>query len=138
MLSKLLRKIISGNMFKPEMFDNLDENFVLDSRDDFVFENDWLRVSNDLEEQEINSEYNDLIHEIAKQSFITVYNITGSDELASYISDDFELISKAIILGYNDAWMNSLILSYANQIFPYGKLELIEISVNEVVNNLIS
>ena len=132
MLNKLLKKIKNGELLSLKLFNNLDEDIVLDMRDRSEFEDEWLRVSNILDEIKVDSKNDELIYEIRKHSFINVYNITKSDELSAYISDDFELISKAIVLGYNDKWLNSLILSYADFKFPYIISELTNLSINEV------
>ncbi len=137
MLNKLLKKIKNGELLSLKLFNNLDEDIVLDMRDRSEFEDEWLRVSNILDEIKVDSKNDELIYEIRKHSFINVYNITKSDELSAYISDDFELISKAIVLGYNDKWLNSLILSYADFKFPYIISELTNLSINEVTNKLV-
>lgn len=137
MLNKLLEKIKNGELLSLKLFNNLDEDTALDMRDRLEFEDEWLRVSNILDEIKVDSKNDELIYEIRKHSFINVYNITKSDELSAYISDDFELISKAIVLEYNDKWLNSLILSYANFKFPYIISELTNLSINEVTNKLI-
>ena len=132
-----MKKIKNGELLSLKLFNNLDEDIVLDMRDRSEFEDEWLRVSNILDEIKVDSKNDELIYEIRKHSFINVYNITKSDELSAYISDDFELISKAIVLGYNDKWLNSLILSYADFKFPYIISELTNLSINEVTNKLV-
>lgn len=137
MLNELLKRIKNGELLSLKLFNNLDEDTVLDIRDEPEFENEWLRVSDILDTMKVDSKNDELIYEIRKHSFINVYNITKSDELSAYISDDFELISKAIVLGYNDKWLNSLTLSYANFKFPYILSELTNLSIDEVTNKLI-
>lgn len=138
MLNELLKRIKTGELLQPKLFNNLDEDTVLDFRDEPEFENEWLRISDILDTMKVDSKNDELIYEIRKHSFINVYNTTKSDELSAYISDDFELISKAIVLGYNDKWLNSLILSYANFKFPYILSELTNLSIDEVTNKLIT
>lgn len=138
MLEKLLSKIKQGNMFSDRELLDLDENYVLDLRDEPEFEAEWLRLVEEVETIELSEIDEMLINKICKHSFLAVYNITGSGELAGYISDDFELISKAITIRLNDPWLNSFILSYANSKFPYGELEPTDLQIEEVIDRIIN
>ncbi len=137
MLEKLLNKIETGKMFSADYLQNLDEDEVLDLRDESEFEDEWLRVSNRVESAEFTEKENDLIKKICKQAFLKVYDATQSGELSGYISDDFEMISKAMVMGLDDGWLNALILSYANLEFPYGELNSTELSFEDVCVNLL-
>ena len=138
MLNKLLVKIKQGKMFSEEELLNLDEDHALDLRDEPEFESDWLRVSEIVENNELTEEEETIIHDICEASFLAVYNITESGELAGYISDDFELISKAILMDLDDSWLRSFILSYADFKFPYEQLESTNLDIEEIVDRLLN
>lgn len=138
MLEKILSKIKQGNMFSDKELLDLDENYVLDLRDEPEFENEWLRLSEIAEAVELSETEKTLIDKICKHSFLAVYNITASGELAGYISDDFELISKAMTIRLDDPWLNSFILSYANFKFPYGELKPTDLGIEEVIDKIIN
>ena len=67
-----------------------------------------------------------------------MYNITGSDELAGYISDDFEIIAKGIITKFNDSWLNSFMLSYTNYKIPYGELDNTNLQIEDIIKKLVN
>lgn len=51
-----------------------------------------------------------------------VYEKAEDDELAGYISDDFDLIADSKMLGYSDEWLEKLISCYENARIPCGTL----------------
>lgn len=63
--------------------------------------------------------------------------LSGSSDIASCVSDDFEIICKACIYGYDDKWLNSLIMSYAKNKFPCGKLEITEYNLKDSISYLL-
>ena len=77
------------------------------------------------------------IDAIREKSFLMAYNLSKSGDIASCVSDDFEIICKAYILDYNDNWLNSLVMSYARGEFPCGKLSMINYNVNECMDILL-
>ena len=138
MLEKLLNKIIEGKMFLNNELLDIDEDYVLDLRDKPEFEKEWLRIFEKFKNIELTETEILLINKIREQSFLAVYNITGSDELAGYISDDFEIICKGIISKFNDSWLNSFMFSYANYKFPYGELENTNLQIEDIIKKLVN
>lgn len=135
-MKALLKKLQEVNLFDTEHFRQLNIDDALDMRDEPEFEEDWMRVSDAMEETECSAEDAAMVKEICKQAFLAVYRVTESGELAGYVSDDFELIAKAVLSGYEDAWLNALILTYADGKFPHETLEPAECSLTDAMQKL--
>ena len=118
-----LKSLLSQN--KALNFKNLNDEAIdemLDSRDGKDFENDWLRISRTLEQKRFSAEESKAIEEIREISYKKTFSITNHAELASYVADDFELITKSLLSGYADEWLNALLLAYLQGVFPHAKL----------------
>ena len=93
MLTTMLENIESGKFFNEDMFDIYVEDF-LDMRDEEIFDDEWARVYDELEELEgdnILPQDAALMDKIREKSYLTVYHYTKSDEVAGRVSDDLEL-----------------------------------------------
>lgn len=96
-----------------------DINDYLDVRDESTeFGNEWTEQYNQIISRKDEVENEDLICKICKNIFIKVFQWSGSDDLAAYISDDFELIFMAFDIGYNNSWLNGLLRMYLDERFP--------------------
>lgn len=126
-------KIDNNNFFQDSM-KNIDLDELLDLRDVEVFESEWIRVYDNLAEVVLETNQKKEVDEIRKLSFIKAYNMFESSDIAACISDDFELICKAYISGYEDNWLNSLIMSYVRGEFPCGELCVVKINANDCFN----
>ena len=58
------------------------------------------------------------LDQIRQQAFLAASRASGQHEIASYVSDDFELIGKALVLGVDIAFVSSLYQSYCNNQIP--------------------
>ncbi len=136
MLDKLETKIANNVIFQADYFKigNVDE--LLDMRDEEEFDSEWMRVYDFLNKIEIEECEQEKINDIRKNSFIMAYNLSESSDIASCVSDDFEIICKAYICDYNDGWLNALIMCYARGEFPCGQLQTLEYDVKECINNM--
>ena len=125
-LNKILQKIREGKILNSATFQNLDFEDALDQRDSSDFENEWLEIFNEigvlLRDRPLNEDELNLINIIREASYKKVYEQTEYPEMCAYVSDDFEIISKAFILSYNDDWLNALWNAYNSKLFPRGKL----------------
>jgi hypothetical protein len=122
-----LKSFISEIRFMDyQVFDDEDFDNLLDLREKPDFEAEWLRVYEEIEEQqkmrEIASDVKVLIDTICEMAFKRAYSLTKNSEIAGYVSDDFELLAKAAVLNYQDSWLSALLLSYQNGQFPCSKL----------------
>ncbi|MBD5135545.1 MAG: hypothetical protein HDT39_06225 [Lachnospiraceae bacterium] len=138
MLNKFIEKIRNNDIINVSFFAYCDVDELLDMRDDEEFDSEWMRVYNILNEINIEDSEKQIIDRIREKSFIRIYNLSESSDIASCVSDDFEIICKACISGYDDKWLNSLIMSYAKNEFPCGKLEITEYNLTDSINYLLN
>ncbi len=136
MLEKLKVKIENNQIIKKDFFDNHDLDDLLDMRDDEEFDSEWMRTYDILNRVEMDEKQKKTIDSIREMSFLMAYNLSGDSDVASCVSDDFELICKAYVIGYDDNWLNSLIMSYAKGEFPCGRLNMVKFNVKECLNIL--
>jgi hypothetical protein len=59
-----------------------------------------------------------LAEDIRRESFLAVSRATTQHEIASYVSDDFDLIVKAAILGLDDPFLSTMWDAYARNEIP--------------------
>jgi len=137
MLDKLQIKIESNQIIRSDFATACDVDELLDMRDEDEFDSEWMRVVNDLNDLEVGEDEQKSINFIREKSFMMAYDLFDSSDIASCISDDFEIICKAILANYNDSWFNSLIMSYARGEFPCGRLEMTEHSIKECVDSFL-
>lgn len=102
-------------------FEELDIDEFLNKRDIEPFDSNWVRVYQIIEELKKGRTI-DSTRDIEKKVYIIVYEQTGNNELAGYISDDFGLIASSKILGYTEEWLEKLISCYENSLLPCGVL----------------
>ena len=136
MLNNLLIEVESNRVIRASLFENCDLEELLDMRDDEEFDSEWMRVYDALNEFEIGDFEKKKIDNIREKSFLKSYNLSGLGDIASCVSDDFEIICKAYLTNYNDMWVNSLIMSYVNGKFPCGRLEKTEYDIKECMKKL--
>ena len=102
-------------------FEELDIDEFLNKRDIEPFDSNWVRVYQIIEEMKKGRAI-DSTKDIEKKVYIIVYEQTGNNELAGYISDDFGLIADSKILGYTEEWLEKFISCYENSLLPCGVL----------------
>lgn len=138
MLEKLKEKIESNQIISMNLFANCEVDELLDMRDDNDFDSEWMRVYNVLNKMDIQISEKQAIDSIREKSFLNAYHLLESSDIASCVSDDFEIICRAYISDFDDKWVNSLIMSYAECNFPCGKLKLTEYNLKEAFNCLLN
>ena len=102
-------------------YENLDIDELLEQRECNPFDCEWMRVYRAIEALKVNQQVDDTT-EIRKKVFLIVYEQSGSDELAGYVSDDFGLIADGKSLHYSDKWLTKLIACYQKATIPCGEL----------------
>lgn len=137
MLTLLLEKINEGKIISSEMFNKIDIDALLDLRDEPEFDAEWMRVFNQIEELSYSEADKQIIDNIRKESYIKAYQASNSSEIASCVSDDFDLIARAYVLSINDCWLNSVMLIYASNIFPCGEIKPIKTNINKAFQKII-
>ena len=115
-IQELINKIQNEKLLSATIFLGCDLDEILDVRDSESFEKDWLqcfkKIKNKLEKSPLTKPQIDLIDKLREVSFMAVSNATKQHEIASYISDDFELISKAALLGGSFEYAENLLNVY--------------------------
>ena len=120
-----LKEGISSSFLPPSYYAQADCDELLDLRDlSGSFESEWIACHADIKAKWSDSDdpSGDISNEqIRYTSFITVSNATEQHEIASYVSDDFDLIHKSIVLGERSPIIEYLIEAYTSGKFPTPK-----------------
>ncbi|MHC1748062.1 MAG: hypothetical protein AB9856_06690 [Cellulosilyticaceae bacterium] len=137
MLTLLLKKINEGKIISRAMFNKMDIDELLDLRDEPEFDSEWMRVFNQIEELSYSEADKQINDNIRKESYLKAYEASNSSEIASCVSDDFDLIARAYVLSINDCWLNAVMLIYASNIFPCGEIKPIKTNMDEAFKKII-
>lgn len=109
-----LQELISEiNFF--DFMTEIDEDDFFNLRDSEDFENEWLAVSDNLETINFDDDLTKIINQIREISFKKVFSYTKNSEISAYISDDFELIAKSLLLNQNNWVLTHLWQAYQNK-----------------------
>ncbi len=110
---------------------------MLNDRDASVFDSHWMaafdRVESKKREIPLNDLDKDRVSRVSELAYLQSFECWKSPDIAGYISDDFRLISEALLLGICDVWLSALCLQYFLRTFPYGDLKEIPMSLEEIV-----
>ncbi|PSU86585.1 hypothetical protein C0W35_22190 [Photobacterium kishitanii] len=112
-------------------------NDALDERDKKPFDSNWVSCYEEIDSKLITHEELKLVNALRKIIFLKCYKENTSEEsgeLSEYVSDDFELIAKAIITRSENHWVSSLLNEYKKGNFPRGDLKSIPIKINDLLN----
>ncbi|MBC2582743.1 hypothetical protein [Clostridium sp. DJ247] len=136
-LEKLKELLLAEDLLSEDTFDIDDMELILDNREIDVFDSEWMRNYNIIKQEEglNNQEIKNLIKSIREISYKITYNETQSSDLAGYISDDFGLIAEALVLNYNDDWLNALAKEYVEDRIPNGNLKLLKGELSQIILN---
>ena len=93
---------------------NIDE--YLDKRDSPPFDKEWVDADNSM--KAIKIEALSSVERIRERVYNSVYKITNSDELAGYISDDFELILINELQEEKNSWIEEKLNVYGQGCLP--------------------
>lgn len=110
-------------MLPPATIAALDHDAILDARDsDAAFETEWTRCYNEIENNwasaDVDQEAAALKDDIRRESFLSVSRATAQHEIASYVSDDFDIIVRGSLLGMNEPFLNRLWEAYNRNEIP--------------------
>ncbi|OCA70532.1 hypothetical protein BBI01_11275 [Chryseobacterium artocarpi] len=106
---------------------------ILDNRDSSTFSDAWMKAYHVIEEKVTDDETEDTITQIRKEIFVSIFKLTGSSELSSYISDDFGLISSYYIHDIENSWVSNLLFTDLNHQIPQGELLKTDKTIKELV-----
>lgn len=136
-LEKLKDLILTGDLLSENTFDINDIDLILESRDRDAFDSEWIRNYNIIRRNKNLDipEIKKIIEFIREVSYKATYEATHSSDLASYISDDFGLIAEALIIDYNDYWVNALANQYVEERVPYNSLKPLKGELYKIILN---
>lgn len=127
-----LHQMISPSFFKKSDIGNVDK--ILDYRDEDIFDSEWIDMYNSINQERNQFQFNKYKSElelIRKDVFLVSDNFFGHHEISSYISDDFDLIAKAIIVSSKDKRITCLLDYYINYGVPYKVMKEKEILISD-------
>lgn len=118
-LADIEQRLHSRDFFETIVAGVDDWDTLLAQRDDERFDAQWsasyealLKVPyRSLEDEETSAR-------IREHVFKKVFTLTGSSEVAGYASDDFGLITDAVLKASDSAWANVMFNSYTKGVFP--------------------
>ena len=125
-LNLVLSRIADGTLLPAAYYSQLNCDDALDARDEKNFDTAWVEQSAAVERQwaaaEIEPEARRLAEDIRRESFLAVSRATGQHEIASYVSDDFELIVHGHLVDITDGLLGKLWAAYERGQFPHPPL----------------
>lgn len=125
-LQKIIHLINTGNLLSTKIFSAIDIDDALDRRDSEPFDSHWISAFNETEsiykKMALNEQVIASINKIRELAFKAV-NEAADSEIAAYVSDDFELIAKSVVINSTNLWVSALFSTYISGNFPYGDLE---------------
>ena len=121
--AEILERIKGGALLPLALIGALDHDVILDVRDGAVdFEAQWTRCYNSIEsrwqEGNLDKDTAATAEAIRREAFLSVSNATSQHEIASYVSDDFDIMVRGSILGVNDEFLNGLWGAYSRNEIP--------------------
>ena len=125
-VNEYLYHMLKKELLRKELLREKDINELLDLRDEKKFDEKWMEVYSQIDYQKDKIKNKKLIDDIRKEAFLKAYSLFESSDLAGYISDDFELISKGLEIEYYDKWLNGLFSCYLSNVFPCGEIRMVE------------
>lgn len=124
-LKDIQKAIETGTVLAPDKIAALDHDAILDARDGKSFSDEWMQSCKTIDDAwsrfESAAEYDSQLEGIRRESFMMVSNATNQHEIASYVSDDFEIIAKAAVTETDDSFIVSMWSAYTQQTVPYPK-----------------
>ena len=121
--TEIVRRITDGTLLSPELIAALDHDSILDERDgDAAFEAQWMQCYNEIEAKwsiaNVDKETVALAEDIRRESFLSVSRVTNQHEIASYVSEDFDIIIRGCILELDNEFLNKLWDAYNQNEIP--------------------
>ena len=122
MLEDILRMLQDRELLPATAFVGIDYDAVLDWRDTDPFDAEWVRASGALEGMRAAAEpgpdFGRLFDDVRREAFMITTRATGHHEIASYISEDFELIALDSAFAAADPFVAKLWAAYSRGELP--------------------
>lgn len=120
-LDVLLSGIRAHTLVRPDYYAALECDDALDQRDSHhPFDSDWagLYAATSTRWSAVSTEVHSQVDAIRKEAFLMVSRATRQHEIASYVSDDFDLICRCLVLGIEHGMIEHLWRAYQRGTFP--------------------
>jgi hypothetical protein len=122
-LESILNSITDRALLPPAYYRQLDCDRVLDARDkNKEFEGGWISLSEKIKalwpSADVSATDQQRAEDIRRESFLAVSRATEQHEIASYVSDDFDLIIRGKLLGLREPFLDQLWDAYQRGEFP--------------------
>ncbi|HJZ92787.1 MAG TPA: hypothetical protein VKE40_18075 [Gemmataceae bacterium] len=122
-LTSVRARIADGTLLPTEYYAGLDCNAALDARDgDTEFDAEWTRTLKEIEDRwvgaSVERDLKSLAADIRRESFLVVSQATRQHEIASYVSDDLDLIVRGRLVGVAAPLLERLWAAYERGEFP--------------------
>ena len=118
----LLNLINIRKILNEECFFEKDLDGILDKRDKQPFDGEWVKAYKQVEAAwgkfNASKKMNSLKEKIRKESFLMTSIATEQHEIVSYVSDDFDLICKHLLLGSKNKFIDELLSIYLKNKLP--------------------
>lgn len=124
-LSIVLSTIADGTLLPGAHFEGLNCVAALDHRDeDTEFDTAWDQAFAEVERRwasaNIPGEARTLVEDIRRESFLAVFRPTRHHEMASCVSDDFDLIVRSRLTGLQNGFLDRLWEAYQRGEFTHA------------------
>jgi hypothetical protein len=122
-LTSVLWRITDGTLLPAAYYARLDCDAALDARDRTgEFDLAWVRACNQVEGlwavAAVGPELRSLAEDIRREGFLAVSQATGQHEIASYVSDDLDVIVRSRLVDFQDPFLDRLWQDYERSVFP--------------------
>ena len=122
-LNSVLARIANGTLLPAAYYNRLDCDAALAVRDsEEAFDAAWTRQFEQVENlwatADVPAAARSLAEDIRRESFLAVSSATGQHEIASYVSDDFDMIVRGRLVGAQDGFIKDLWDVYERGEFP--------------------
>jgi hypothetical protein len=121
-MNSVLSRIVDGTLLPTSYYGQLDCDAALVARDGDEFDAAWVRQYEEVErrwaEAGVPAEARTLAEDIRRESFLAVTRATRQHEIACYVSDDFDLIIRARLVGIEGDLIGQLWEAYDRGKFP--------------------
>ncbi len=123
-LDTIMLGIADGTLIPAGYYAELDCDDILNRRDDDdEFVEEWSRLFEEVKQQwdeaDIAVEAREQAEELRQAAFLAVGEATNNHEIAGYVSDDIDLITRAELLGMSAPLLDRLWDAYQGGAFPH-------------------
>lgn len=123
MMEDAIEKIDNDDFWNAEYLQSIDIDELLDSRDDSNFDDEWVRVNEEIKNSSIETNIIDTINKVREKVFMKIYDFTEDSDVAAEVSDDFGLICRAYAINFEDKWLSGLVEAYLEKRIPGGIID---------------